>query len=338
MRLLAIVGVIIIHTCPFRDLAFEHATHQYSLLGVVLNQLSRFGVPFFFTISGYFWGLKIRGGAAVTQVSTQMAKRLLLILAVWSVVYIMPYNVTAVLEYGNLGMFKVWYWHLRDLASDPFVILFEGTHQHLWFLVALLWAIGIATVFVYIKRIKPLVVVAIALYVFGILALAYAKSPIGIGIAFPFYTLEGPFFGTLFFVVGYVLSGYSPRASWLKLGIVLALAGFAIHFSEVYLLWKWWQIRPYHHYLFGTVLIGLGVTMIALSDPPALRNKTLAKAGRLTLGIYVIHYIFVDWMGPISAFVKHPLWEIGRVLLIFGLAFGVVQWMSKREKLKKFVT
>jgi len=336
MRFLAIIAVIIIHTCPFRDLTLEHDARQYNLLGVFLNQLARFGVPFFFTISGYFWGLKVRGGTPVVSILAQTAKRLLLVLVAASVIYALPYNITAIFEYGALGPIKVWNWHLHDLASNPERILFEATNQHLWFLIALLWAVAIATVFVYFRRVRYLVAVAVILYVFGILALAYEKTPVGI--AFPFYTLQGPFFSTLFFVTGYILSGYPPQAKWLRLGVVFTLAGFAIHFSEAFLLWKWWQIRPFHHYLFGTVLIGLGVSMITLSDPPALRIKVLAKAGRYTLGIYVIHYIFVDWLLPVNAVVTHPAWEIGRVFLILGLALVVAQWMSKYKVLRKLVT
>lgn len=335
MRFFAIIAVIIIHTIPFRNIELEHQG-QYDILGVVLNILARFGVPFFFTVSGYFWGLKIRSGQPVMPVSAGTAKRLLLILVVWCLVYLLPYNLGAIFEHGMLGPIKVWYWHLRELASDPLLIFFEGTHQHLWFLIALLWAVAISAVFVRLGLIKLLASIGIALYVFGVLSLAYAHTPIGIVI--PFYSLEGPFFGTIFFVTGYVLSGYTPHARWLKFGIALMLIGYALHFTEAYLLWKWWQIRPIYHYVFGTYFIGLGVTMIVLCNPSWLRSEALAKIGRVTLGIYAGHYIFVEWLEPINAVVSHPVWEIGRVLLVLGLSAGVALWLSKFKTLKKFVT
>lgn len=336
MRFFAIIAVIVIHTTPFRNIDLELEQGQYNLLGTILNILARFGVPFFFTVSGYFWGMKVRAGQPAMLVSTRTAKRLLLVLGAWSLVYLLPYNIGAMTQYGALGPVKVWYWHLRDLASAPWLILFESTHQHLWFLIALLWSVAISTLFIRAGWIKLLVAVAIALYVFGILALAYAQTPIGIVI--PFYTLEGPFFGTLFFVTGYLLSGHTPQAHWLKTGIALTLAGFALHFTEVYLLWKWWQIRPMHHYVFGTYFIGLGVTMLALSNPAALRNEALARVGQVTLGIYAGHYILVEWLEPVNAFVSHPLWEIGRVLIVLGISAWAALWLSKHKRLEKFVT
>jgi surface polysaccharide O-acyltransferase-like enzyme len=53
-RVLAIIAVIIIHTQPFEHQDFSSDEH----LGVaaILNQASRFAVPVFFAMSGYFLG------------------------------------------------------------------------------------------------------------------------------------------------------------------------------------------------------------------------------------------------------------------------------------------
>jgi surface polysaccharide O-acyltransferase-like enzyme len=336
IRVLAITAVIIIHACPFRDLELERTAKLYNPLGVFLNQLARFGVPFFFVVSGYFWGMKIRGGAPLLGVSSQMAKRILLVLVAWSVVYALPYNVAAVLDHGWLGPFKVWYWHILELARDPLAILFESTSQHLWFLIALLWALLIATAFVFVEQTKGLIAVAIALYVFGILALSYSHTPVGID--FPFYTLEGPFFGTLFFTTGYFLSGYAPSAKWLPLGAALATLGFISHFTEVYLLWQWWDVRPFHHYVFGTYLIGLGVAMVALSNPAALRVGPLARLGGFTLGVYVIHPLFIEWLRPLDRVISGPLWEVGQIILVYAVSVTTVMAMAKNRYLRKLVT
>jgi len=65
IRLLAITAVIVIHTSTFKNIPGD----LYENLFIILNQLSRFAVPFFFVIAGYFWGKKIRSGDSVTQVS-----------------------------------------------------------------------------------------------------------------------------------------------------------------------------------------------------------------------------------------------------------------------------
>ncbi len=58
-RLIAIVAVIAIHTSPFHvDVDGENEAYMYA--DMIINQLSRFAVPFFYVTSGYFWGLKVR--------------------------------------------------------------------------------------------------------------------------------------------------------------------------------------------------------------------------------------------------------------------------------------
>ncbi|MBK7549131.1 MAG: acyltransferase family protein [Rhodoferax sp.] len=121
----------------FRDPVLENQMGQFNIFGVILNQLARFGVPFFFTVSGYFWGLKIHGGMPEVLVAKQIFKRILLILVFWSLVYLLPYNMASMLQYGPLGPLKVWYWHVRELAANPLLLLFESTSQHLWFLIVL---------------------------------------------------------------------------------------------------------------------------------------------------------------------------------------------------------
>lgn len=333
VRLLAVIAVIVIHAAVFRDPVLENQMGQFNIFGVILNQLARFGVPFFFTVSGYFWGLKIHGGMPEVLVAKQTFKRILLILVFWSLVYLLPYNMASMLQYGPLGPLKVWYWHVRELAANPLLLLFESTSQHLWFLIALLWAVAISTAFIYLRVVKSLIAVAIGLYVFGILALAYSKTPVGLEIGF--YTLTGPFFGTIFFVTGYMMSGWSPRESWFKIGVSLVVAGFAFHFAEVYWLWRDWQIRPIHHYVFGTWFIGVGVAMAALSKGSPFRSESMAGLGRLALGIYLIHPIFLENLVNLRVFLKNPLWDLVYVAVSLVLSIASVRAMSKHDFLSK---
>lgn len=79
------------------------------------------------------------------------------------------------------------------------------------------------------------------------------------------------------------------------------------------------------------------IVMTALASPRLLRNETLAKAGRMTLGIYVIHCIFVDWFEPLNVVISNPAWEIGHILLVYGLALATALLMARHRTLRKFV-
>jgi len=74
IRLLAIISVIAIHTRPFSY--NEDSGELYYYLDIFINQMARFAVPFFFVISGYFWGVKIRNGADIISTTKNMINRI----------------------------------------------------------------------------------------------------------------------------------------------------------------------------------------------------------------------------------------------------------------------
>lgn len=95
-------------------------------------------------MAGYFFGVKTCGKVNdVPSVTLKMLRRLVLIFVAWSLVYLLPYNLSAVFEYGPMGPLKVAYWNLTSLMSDPMRAILEGGKVHLWFLVTLGCAVAI---------------------------------------------------------------------------------------------------------------------------------------------------------------------------------------------------
>jgi len=84
LRVLAILAVIALHANPFSGGSWG----QPGLFSgaALISQFSRFAVPFFFTVSGYFWGVKINAGAAVLRTSLSMAKRIAVVFVAWSLI------------------------------------------------------------------------------------------------------------------------------------------------------------------------------------------------------------------------------------------------------------
>lgn len=333
-RLIAIVAVITIHTSPFRgDIAVENEAYKY--LDVIFNQISRFAVPFFFIISGYFWGSKIRSGSDPISSSIYMSKRILIIFLSWCFIYLLPLNFSSIYEYGLLGPAKVAYWNIRNLAQEPVTLLLQGTKVHLWFLVGMLCALMVSTFFVITKNLRLLVVFSIFLYLFGVLAKSYANTPIGINI--DFNTRNGPFFSTLLFVTGYLLSGKKINTKWAFYGCLVFCIGCVVHFVEIYTLWRVFETTPIQDYVIGTYFMGLGVAMAALSNHPILRNKIFSKIGQMTLGIYAVHFIFVDLLRPIDEVSDHILWEVGYVVAVLALSILISLALSKNKITRKIV-
>lgn len=333
-RVLAIVGVIAIHTGPFRSTLFD-PNQLNSISYFLINQTARFAVPLFFIISGFFWSLKLVRSESVSAVSKPALKRVLTIFVVWTVIYLLPINLGYIADYGFLGPLKLAYWDLLRFIRHPLDLLMEGGKPHLWFLMSLLFAMTICSVFVSLQADKALISCAIGLFVLGVLAKAYIDSPIGLPIDFD--TRHGPFFSTLFFISGYYIGRFNPKACWLFYGLFLFFLGAAMHVFEVYWLWRQYGTSPYQDYVFGTYFMGLGAALMALSNSALFRVSGITKMGKYVLGIYVSHWFFVSLLRPIDRIVETAWWDLGYILIVFLLSLGLTVLMSRNRVTRSWV-
>jgi surface polysaccharide O-acyltransferase-like enzyme len=326
IRMAAIVAVIAIHTTPFEPASATAPSGE--LPYIIINQLARFAVPFFFAISGYFWGRRINTGMPVGAATLRTLRRLLLLYVAWCLFYLLPFSLQPFYDNGVLGPVKVLYHRLEYFANRPFTLLFAGTKDHLWFISALACAVAISGLFLSRGWFRALLCVAAGLYLFGLLTRAYAASPLGI--EFGFNTRNGPFFGTLLFVSGYRLSRFTPQRNWLWSGLLLCSAGALLHFAEIGYIWRHYQVPPTaHDYVIGTYFMGIGATLMALSGHPLLSGRHLATLGKYTLGIYAIHYFFVDLLRPLDPALSSPFWEAGYVVAVLLLSAGSVLLLGR---------
>lgn len=333
-RFFAVVAIIIIHTTAF-DPDISPYNQFYLYAYIISDQLSRFAVPFFFIIAGYFWGVKINQGGDLVKISLKMAKRIGIIFIAWNFIYLLPINLNIIINLGMTDAINLAYSHAIDLIQHPVTLIMQGTKIHLWFLIGILSALLITTFFVYIKNLPMLVIVAIGLYFFGVLAKAYSDTPIGIDINFN--TRNGPFFSTILFVTGYLTSQKKPTLYWMKYGIWIFSFGCILHFTEIFTLWVMFGTWPKHDFVFGTYFMGLGTAFIALSNHPLFQYKILGKIGNVSLGVYAVHYIFVDLLLPIDKASDNIMWEISFVLLVFLLSLMATILLAKNKYTRKIV-
>ncbi len=333
-RLVAIVAVIIIHTTPFY-LDMSDGGKSYGITFVVIDQFSRFAVPFFFAISGYFWGAKTRENGIESASALMATKRVGIILLAWSFIYLLPYNISSIVDYGILGPIKVVYWDVLNLAGHPLRTLMQGSKEHLWFLVGLLFAVNISAFLIKRKLLKTLISISVILYFVGVAAKAYIDTPIGIELNFN--TRNGPFMSLLLFVSGYILSGIPNSSRWAIIGVFVFLVGSGIQFLELYVLSRYFETTMIQDYVFGTYFMGLGVALIALSNHRKFRISFLGKIGTMTLGIYAVHLIFVDLLRPVDARTDNIFWEIAYIFLVFGFSIISVIFLSRFKLTRQIV-
>lgn len=326
VRAVAILAVISIHTQPF-------SKGDYVYFGLLWEQLARFAVPFFFVVSGYFWGKKIGAGAAPGAASETLIRRTALVFVSWSLIYLGLDALTLLHEQGWNGALRTAWTAMQQ--TDYALFALQGPRVHLWFLVALMFAAGISGALVQRARYVALALVSVGLYGLVLVTQSYAASPFGVSAGIE--TRDGPFVGTIFFATGYFLSRRTPAASWFAKGSGILAAGFVLAAVESFYLWRSYGVWPAHSYLVGTYLMGVGAAAAALSGSRLISSARLAGAGRYTLGVYASHPIFVGWLRPYFQPCDSPIADVLLLLSVAGLSLAFAYALSLPRLTRKIV-
>jgi len=334
-RAIAIFFIILVHTHPFLG-NDGNATALEQNIGLLIRQLTSFSVPFFFIISGYFFGRRLKSQNDIAPLYISITKRLLIAFSFWSIIYVLPFDIGAFYTHGITGPFKKCYWHIHSLLTSPWMVIFEGTRGHLWFLSALGFAISIFAFLVYIGKAFIALPLGLLLYTLGVLSSAYAGSPLSTGL--DFNPRNGPFWSLVFFSIGWRLSFLTPNHSWFMYGFLTLTAGATVQYSELYFLERVFGIKTTSTYLFGTLAIGTGVAMLALSNIRFPSVRSLASIGPYTLGIYGCHNMFVDILEPMKNYVTYQLWEIIYPIIVLATSYFFVRLLHAIPRLRKVLT
>lgn len=179
------------------------------------------------------------------------------------------------------------------------------------------------------KLIKELFIIAIVFYIVGVLGKAYSETPIGFLSQFNFR--NGPFFGFIFFATGMALYRTNLTAVKVQHGVLLVCFGFIFQLLEVLYLNKYYGTSMNQDFTIGTYFFGVGVSLIAINNPRLLQINCISKLGSCVLGVYLIHYIFVDLLKPIDLYFYNSsvIWEISYPLLVLFLSVVMVKFISR---------
>lgn len=325
-RFIAMLAVIAIHTLPQQVSDPAIAAHWLDA-SFLFTQVARFAVPYFFIVSGYFWGSRAARSTDVLRDSWPAMRRMVGLFVVWSLVYALPHDPWSIRDGGAWQPFRVAWWHLRHQLESPSTLLTQGTTSPLWFLVGLLSAMAISAWFVQRRWYRALGVIAILLYVVQLLSRPYRDTIVGLPI--DFNTRNGPFVATLFFVTGLWLSRRAPRASWAATGVGLFVIGLAMHLAENWFVTMNLGVRASQDFVIGTYPMGAGIALVALSGRPIAYTNQLARLGAYTLGIYVVHALFVEVFEPLTAWSPPIVAHVATLALVATCSYLTVRLLSK---------
>jgi surface polysaccharide O-acyltransferase-like enzyme len=331
-RVVAIFVVIMFHV----HFLARHNDLPSRYLHLIIDQGFRWSVPFFFIIAGYFWGKKVRINNQPIKVSLRYGTRLFRIWAFWNLIYLLiPDDIEAFTTYGISTVLKVPFWRISELLKYPEELFFVGASYHLWFFISLLWALCLTTIILRFCKEKWLLFMGVTLYVFGLIAGPWAVTPIGVSINFN--TKHGPFIGTIFFILGWYLSSEKYFISSKKIW-ALIFGSFTLYFLETYLLWSQFGGSPTSHsFLLSSLPLALGVSLLVLSKPDLGKASIISRLGKYVIGVYAVHYIFVDLFHPILNKFGSHLWDLVFPIVVFLLSLLTIFTLKKNIILKQFV-
>lgn len=317
-RTFSIIAVIIIHSVPF-GASFNQDTSLYPFIAALLNQLSRFAVPFFFITAGFFLAPKLSGPDAVRR-AWQYCLPLLRLWLLWSVFYfVIPFSPTAL--QGDAYQTQL-ITRFHQLSEHWLNTLLEGTMIHLWFLPSLIMAVMACAWLSNTRYRRWLLPIAALAYIEGLISGSYAPvfaiSPL-------FDSRDGFFFSFIFVALGILFRRQQNTLSNRSLCWIILL-GIVCYTLEVLFLEHYYDVvATRHDYLLGSVPVVTGLFLLLQRYPNWLQGRWPCRVANDVVGIYVVHFIWVIWLMPLGGQWQSQWWELARVPVIF-----ICSWTSWR--------
>lgn len=288
LRCLAMFFVIVLHciTPIITNPGFYSSTTWY--LCLLINPLSRTGVPLFFMLSGYLL-LSRSSTEHLSKFYRHNLPKLLLPLAAWNLVY-----------YGLELRRTQASFDVQDFLSRIFK---QGVRYHMWFIYVLL---GIYLLCPFLKRIVDHCTPRQLLVLLGIILFPTTIRPLlNQVLSVHLYLFDPLLEGYLGYVLlGYLLGTRSPAKQarrFLYLGGILGYAacllgnlacssaqGISLPMNGGYML---------NHYLLAAALFVLLRTLFETHAAQLAKlSRPLAKASDLTFGMYWVHVAILDFL------------------------------------------
>ena len=325
-RVIANVAVIVIHTAPFLAVVFPPGVR---LCGEMLNQSARFAVPFFFLAAGYFFAVSVGNGAAPLPLALKLVRRLGGFFLFWSSVYVLlPIGQYA--KDPELG-----YGHAVQVLAGRVVslhFLINGTEIHLWFLPALGCSLLLLGAACQLGLERALLLLGAAMYLFGLITGAYATTPLGWDLGLN--PRNGPIYGTVFVVSGYLMQRWGVRTT-VQRAVTLLATGAVLRLTELsWICGKYGRPPSQIDYVLGTYPFSIGIFMLLLSTTGLGDVRGMRRLSRYSAGVYCAHILMVNAVKVAVPVLGDPLWEIARPPVVFVLTFALVMGLARVRYLR----
>ena len=257
---------------------FIHFTFS-GLTGSIVDALSRFAVPVFFMVSGYF------AYSNSTERLMSKMKKIIKKYFFGAAIYCCFYAILTLCDSG----FKAAVWYGVSYFNPVFVFKFvvfnlPRSSEHLWFLVALIYVYGLQY-FIVKWKVKDIV------YLWTGIALLIIHLLLGVGLSafevvVPIYMIRNfLFMGYPFFCVGMLIRKKEDLVHKIityKRAIILIILGLIETVISFFISGK-------NELFVGSVLVAVSLFVISLKTKDIQINEKIIRVAHTSTGIYLIH-------------------------------------------------
>jgi surface polysaccharide O-acyltransferase-like enzyme len=279
-KTIAIFCVIMIHTKPFREVEI-FGIHGENFTKIILV-LTRFAVPLFFVISGFFMFDGLNKGKSIKIIS-----RIAIMFLFWNLIYF----IIGIIWNGSS--------EIKVLPEKIFTIDFlyygKTVSIHFWYLAALLYGTLLLQLGVKLKKFNYFFTAFFIMHLIGLLGQSY-KFIYDLEID----TRDALFFGTFYIFLGYYLAKIKCKIVSFNISSKVFFIGFLVlSFSQILelaLIRRMFGAERGEYYI-TTIFSVLCLAIFIIREQEFGKNLRITKVGSYVGGIYIIHVMFMGIAG-----------------------------------------
>jgi len=345
-RSLAIIAVILLHTNPFEYAAVDlmngrRTSLLLGIMGMFIRYITSAAIPFFFVVAGFFLHKKIMASTGPGKVLVRYLRRLSVVFLFWVFIF---YAVPAsdMFDFIRQNGYFSYFCDVQYYWEHPIEVLLTGGANHLWFIPALMISASFVALLATRNKEYFLLPMVVSFFCVQFIAKTNNYSSLGASVNIVLAAaakemgnapLTSYLLAPLFVYIGWCLA--KRTVFDIRQAIVIICAGIVISVLEIAYITVQYGTLPDE--LFGIVPFATGIVMLGLAVPGFGEGRTLTKYGRLTLGIYGIHYLFIVHLRPFTTWFQHPFIDIIYPVTVYALSLGFALVFSKNRWLRHLV-
>lgn len=325
VKCFAVFLVVCLHTVTY-GYDWQSSEHISYIIGI----FPRWVIPFFFIVSGYFFGQKVMINFTSTAYFSQYMFKLIGLFFTWYLFYLI-YDLilrTVLAIYMGSNVSSELSQYIKTFVNIDAIYYGEGmTSYHLWYLTALIWSIVILYVFIRIRKLGVLLILGGTLNLIGLFGQTYSSI-----FHLPIHTTDALFFGLFYTSIGcciaYHYKWIMQKISGIKTRYFLYLI---LLFSLIQVMERLITVfvldgeRTFGDYYLSSAPLTLCLLFITLKNTSIGQNTFIAKVGKNAVGIYVAHLIVISVLALSINFVGL---DFLRSNILFNLLFALVVFFT----------